>query len=84
MALAHLEFVFIGRPGARAVVGEVDASKCIRTEVVLAVHALEVVAVDGRVAGHILRLALLLLLAAAAEHLVEEAELRLDCGGEEG
>ena len=52
----------------------------VRTQVVVAVHAVKVAPVEGRVAGHVLRLLLLLVLvpapAAAAEHLLEEAELR--------
>lgn len=47
-------------------------------------QALEVAPVDGGVAGHVLRLLALLLLLPAAEHLVEEAELGVGEGGEEG
>lgn len=62
-------------------------TKSIRAKVVVAVHAVEVRAVDGRVAGHVLwllALLLLLLLPAAAEHLVEETELGVGDGGEQG
>lgn len=58
-------------------------TKSIRAKVVVAVHAVEVRAVDGRVARHVLWLLalLLLLLPAAAEHLVEETELGVGDGG---
>ncbi len=56
------------------------------TEVVVAVHAVEIGLVERGVARHVLRpllLPLLLLLLLPAEHLVEEPELRLRCGCEE-
>ncbi len=52
-------------------------TKGVRAQVFIAVGLLHVSTIPRRVARHILRL-VLLLLAAAAEHLIEEAELGLD------
>jgi len=55
-------------------------TECVWAEIVVAVRAEISCAVALRVAGHVLRLLLLLLL--AAEHLLEEAELRGDSAHE--
>lgn len=62
-----------------------DASECIWAKVVIAMHALEIGLVKGRITGDVLRalLLLLMLLAAAAEHLVEETELGACYGAED-
>lgn len=56
----------------------------IGTQVLVAAHPLPVRLVERRVARHVLRFSLLLLLSSTAEHLVEEPELRGYEGREEG
>ena len=70
--------------------GKEALTQCIRTQVFIAMHTVPVRLVERRIARHVLGLLLVLVLvsasastAAAAEHLVEEAELRCCLEGRE-
>lgn len=73
-------------------VWEVDASQCVRAQVVIAVRPGVHLAITGRVAGRVLRLlvvamvavvaVVLLSAATTAKHLIEEAKLRRHGGGQ--
>jgi len=69
-------------PGNSSWCEDKEPTECIWAQILVAVCPLVVGAVDGRVARHVLGLLLLVLLA-AVEHLLEEAELGAD-GADQG